>query len=262
MLDGIFNNDPLKEYYNLENLQKVILTCDVDWAPEYAIESVLQLISEYGFKINVFSTHKSEILLKKYPNVEVGIHPDFTRPDQHDWFDKKIFNLMNIYPGSEGMRAHRNFFGQNIGDLAHAAGLKYDVSVFLWNEAFCQAHQDYNGLVRFSYMWEDGIHLDTNTPFTLEAVNFMSPGLKILNIHPILFYLNSVNEDHRRSVTKKYKDLTLAPKKEIDECVNKSFGIRKYYESLLDYMKDKNIETEFLSVLTNKKLNGNYEKAI
>ncbi len=256
MEHNYFKNDPLSQFYNLNKLDSVILTCDVDWAPEYAIESVINLIAKYGFKINIFATHKSEVLLKKHEHVNIGLHPDFTRPSQKDWFDKKILNLKEIYPNSKGMRSHRNFFGQNIGDLAHQAGLKYDVSFFLWNEPYCQAHLDYNGMVRFSYFWEDGIHLDLGKSFDVSSINLESPGLKILNIHPILFYLNSDTEDHRRAVTSQYSDLTIAPKLEIDNEINRGYGIQNFYKEILNYLKTKNVKTYFLEELTDIKLNS------
>ena len=258
MENKYFNNDPLSQFYNLNELDSVILTCDVDWAPDYAVKSVIELIGKYGFKINIFATHKSEVLQQKFNHVNVGLHPDFTRPSQKDWFDKKILNLKEIYPNSKGMRSHRNFFGQNIGDLAYQAGLKYDVSFFLWNEPYCQAHIDYNGMVRFSYFWEDGIHLDLNKPFDVNSINLDSPGLKILNIHPILFYLNSDSEDHRRAVTSRYSNLTIAPKFEIDRDINRKYGIQNFYKEILNYLKTKNVKTYFLEELTDIKLNTNF----
>ncbi len=255
MNNEFFNSDLLKQFYNLDGLDSVILTCDVDWAPDYAIKSVIDLIGKYGFKINIFATHKSDVLLQEHSNVNVGLHPDFTRPSQKDWFDKKILDLKNIYPNSQGMRSHRNFFGQNIADLAHKAGLKYDVSSFLWNESFCQAHIDYNGMVRFSYFWEDGIHLDLGKPFDVSTINLETPGLKILNIHPILFYLNSNTEEHRRAVTSRYTDLTVAPKNEIDKDINRKYGIQNFYKEILNYLKTKNVTAYFLEELTDIKLN-------
>lgn len=256
MINNYFSNDVLNQFYNLNGLDSVILTCDVDWAPDYAVKSVINLINKYGFKINIFATHKSDVLLQEHGNVNVGLHPDFTRPSQKDWFDKKISDLKSIYANSKGMRSHRNFFGQNIADLAHKAGLKYDVSSFLWNQSFCQAHIDYNGMVRFSYFWEDGIHLDLGKPFEISTINLETPGLKILNIHPILFYLNSATEEHRRGVTSRYTNLSVAPEDEIDKDINRKYGIQNFYKEILNYLKTKNVTTYFLEELTDIKLNS------
>jgi len=249
-MEKYFQNDQLSQFYNLNGLKDIILTSDVDWAPEYAIEDLLNIIKTLDFKLTIFATHKSEVLLRKYDYVEVGIHPDFTRRNQAEWFDDKVKKLKEIYPEAVGTRSHRNFFGQNIGDIALANGLKYDASTFLWNEPFCQAHVDYNKMLRFSYMWEDGIHLDTDTPKKIENINLHTPGLKILNVHPILIYLNAPNDNYRRIVTSKYSDLTAAPKREIDKFINTSkYGIKDFYIDILKYLKTQKVNSYTLEGL-------------
>lgn len=251
-----FQTDPLRNFYNLNGLTDVILTCDIDWAPEFAIEKVLETIEEFGFKINFFATHKSELLLKSSEYSRVGIHPNFTRLKTNIQFEDEVKRLKDIYQDSIGTRSHRNFFGQNIADIVSENGLIYDASVFLWNQSFCQAHLDYNGMIRFSYCWEDGIHLDTNTPLEISNVNINSPGLKIINIHPVLFYLNTITDDERRVVTSKYSDLTIAPQSEFDLHVNKNFGIGDFFIEILKYCKSKNVTTHFLDDLALQALEG------
>lgn len=253
-LEQIWQSDPLRPYYNLNGLTDIILTCDVDWAPDFAVEEVINLTAEHGCKITIFATHKSKVLLNAPNHVEVGLHPDFTRVHSITSFCDKIKQLKEYYPDSVGMRSHRNFFGQNISDCAKKCGLKYDVSTFLWNEPFCQVHRDYNGLAKFSYVWEDGIHLDMNFPFNWDKVNLHTPGIKIINVHPILMYLNSDTEEHRRSVTRRYKDLTIATKSEIDPDVNHSQGIKNVWLELLKLIQVKQIRTHNLTELAMKQI--------
>ena len=106
--------------------------------------------------------------------LEVGLHPDNTRPDKEAGLNNKIAVLKEFYPDAVGLRCHRNFFGQNIADLAVRADLKYDISHVLWQKPWCQAFVDQWGLVRASYGWEDGLHCDYNLPFDLGAVDFSS----------------------------------------------------------------------------------------
>jgi predicted heme/steroid binding protein len=259
-LQKYFNNDPLAPFYNLNEFKDVVLTCDVDWAPDYAIAEVLDLIAGYDFKANFFATHKSDLLLQKSEAVEVGIHPDFTRQNSKLTHEQRINDLLHLYPESKGTRSHRNFFGQNISDMAKAAGLKYDASVFLWNESFCNTHIDYNGMVRFSYMWEDGIHLDTNTPKDISKINLHTPGMKILNVHPILIYLNAETDDQRREVTKKYSDLTKASYKEVKKHVNAGYGIKDFYKEILKYLKSMNVRSHLLSDLAELRLSQKYQQ--
>ncbi len=245
-LQRYFQSDPYAGYYNLSRLTDVFLTCDVDWAPEYAVETVLQAVEAHGHKLTLFATHRSELLLRAPDWLEVGLHPDFTRQDGKSRFEEKLSALKKCYPAAVGMRSHRGFFGNNIGDMAKTCGLRYDASAFLWNQPFCQAHIDYNGMTRFSYMWEDGIHLDLGLELNFDRVNLHLPGLKILNVHPILIFLNSTSDDHRRSVTCRYKDLTIAPYAEVAADVNRERGIGDLWRDLLRYLSDNGIHTHRL----------------
>ena len=236
-------------FYNPDKLVAIFLTCDLDWAPEFCIEKVLFAIEHYQLKITIFATHHSPLLTNPPNFVEVGLHPDFTRPNTD--FATKMHNLKSLYPRALGMRSHRNFFGQNISDLAKQYNLHYDVSSFLWNLPHCGTYHDYNDLLRISYMWEDGIHLDMECGMTWDKINLHSPGLKILNVHPILMYLNSSSDNHRRSVTSQYQDLTQAPKSEIDTYIQPGVGIFTFWETLLEFIAHNNIDTYFISELLN-----------
>jgi hypothetical protein len=73
--------------------------------------------------------------------------------------------------------------------------------------------------------------------------------MKILNVHPILMYLNSSSEDHRRSVTSRYQDLTSASKSEIDAEVNHGNGIKDVWIEILQFIHSSNLKTYKLSEL-------------
>ncbi len=251
-LARIWRGDPLLEYYNPNDLANVILTCDVDWAPDYAIERVLEIRARFGCKITMFATHPSKVLLDRPDGVEVAIHPDFTRGANSD-FDEKMRILKEAYPRARGMRSHRNFFGQNISDLAKKHGLEYDASVFLWNEPFGQAQIDHNGIVRFTYFWEDGIHLKMGLPLSWEKVRVEEPGLKIFNVHPMLIYLNSTSDEHRKLVTSRYKDLAAAPRREIEPEVNRRRGITNLWIGLLERIETEGVKTHHLGDLAKLK---------
>lgn len=245
-LTELLAKDPLAPFYNLDGLTDVCLTCDVDWAPEYAIEAVLGAVEAHGHTLTIFATHDSAVLKNPPAWLEVGLHPDFTRRHPAPWFDERMAALKALYPNAVGMRSHRNFFGNNIADLAKANGLIYDASTIAWNEPLCLGHRDYQGLLRMAYCWEDGIHLDCGLPRDFSATTLMTPGLKILNVHPILIYLNSQTEDHRRSVTGRYRDLAHAPKAEIDADRFTGEGIASLWHALLGWLAEQGIRTHCL----------------
>ena len=127
-LERHFERDPYARFYNLDRLTDVFLTCDVDWAPEFAIEAVLEAVRAHGQKLTIFATHRSDVLLGAPSWLEVGLHPDFTRQDGKSRFEERIAALKRVYPDAVGMRSHRDFFGNNIGDMAKQCGLRYDAS--------------------------------------------------------------------------------------------------------------------------------------
>lgn len=245
LLRDVFLNDRFAKYYNLTNLENVFLTTDVDWAPDFAIEDVLGLVQSFNFKITVFTTHYSQVL-KSTTHTEIGLHPDYTRPSKEDPFRSKLMPLKEYYPDAVGVRSHRNLFGQNISDISSEAGLIYDASTFLWKQPFCQIHVDYNNLIRFSYMWEDGIHADTNQPWEIDSIGLHTPGLKILNVHPILIYLNCPDDNYRREVTKSYSDLTKASYNDLKKQIYPGYGFRSFYKDILSYLANKNLSTHLL----------------
>ncbi|MGC1310345.1 MAG: hypothetical protein WA885_24205 [Phormidesmis sp.] len=245
-LPTLWKADPWLPYYNLNGLTDILLTCDIDWAPDFATQLVIDLAQQYGCKITLFATHASDLLQNPPDHVEVGLHPDFTRVTGKGDFYRKMADLKALYPNAVGTRSHRNLFGQNISDCAKQCGLQYDISTFLWNQPLCQIHQDYNNLTKLCYLWEDGIHLDMGLPFNWNSICLHTPGLKVLNVHPILMYLNSPSEDHRRSVTSQYSDLTIAKKADLDLQVNTGYGIRNVWIEVLQLIHSQGIKTHLL----------------
>lgn len=244
-LARLFADDPFRSAYNLDGLDTVVLTTDIDWAPDYATAAVLELVAEAGMRITAFATHDSPLLKASTDFVEIGLHPDNTRPDPEHRFARKITDLLEIFPGVVGLRCHRNFFGQNISDLAKAAGLKYDLSTFLWRQPLAQAHLDYNGLVKLCYVWEDGIHVDVNEPLDLARVPLDTPGLKVLNVHPMLIYLNAPDDHLRRRLVRGIADLTKVPESHFAGQIHTGYGLANFYRDLLAELKRRKVRTLF-----------------
>ena len=242
-----FQNDPCHTFYNLESFSTFALTTDVDWAPDFATEAVFKIVQEAGFSMTCFATHKSA-LLADVPNwIEVGLHPDNTRPHKTLGLTNKIADLKEMYPGAVGLRCHRNFFGQNIAEFAVKAGLIYDVSVFQWRAPYCSVHVDQFGLTRMSYSWEDGVHCDLGLDWSLDHVPTASPGLKIFNVHPILVYLNCPDDNYRRNVTSGYSDLTTATEAELKPRIYQGYGVQTYFREMLQMLQGSGARSYTLS---------------
>jgi hypothetical protein len=233
----LFSGDPWARYYNLDRFSDFALTSDVDWAPDYCIEDLFSLVGDSDLNLSIFATHNSSILKAAPDFVEVGLHPDFTRPHPEHGIRRKMLDLLDVYPEARGVRAHRNFFGQNIAQLAREAGLIYDASVFHWSKPFSQVERDQYGLVRMTYCWEDGIQADRGLPWELQHVPIAGPGLKIFNVHPIFIYLNCPDDAYRRSVTNGISDLTRLPYAQAKAQIYRGYGARSFLIDLLKHLR-------------------------
>lgn len=227
--------------YNLHGLDAVLLTTDIDWAPDFAIEFMLSELDKIGVKLTAFATHGSGVLKQKIDWLEVGLHPDFTRVSGREDFAAKFDQLLEIYPTAKGTRSHRNLFGQNTCEIAMQKGIEYELSHVQFQVPWCQAFVDQWGLVRGSYSWEDGLHCDYKLPLEISAVDLSSPGLKIFNIHPVLFYLNCVTDQDRRKAVGHIRDLAAASKAEFDAHVVPGRGIRDLTLELFRELKSRSV---------------------
>jgi len=240
--------DSLRSGFCNENgLTTFSVTADVDWAPNYAVERFLTIIDDAGVSASIYATH-DQCSLKGLPNsIEVGLHPDNTRYHPEYGISRKLLDLRELFPDAVGVRCHRNFFGQNVAQLAVAAGMTYDASVFLWKHSHLRPWIDQFGLVRLAYNWEDGIQADYGYGWTMDHVPFHGQGLKIFNFHPIFVYLNCPDDDYRRKIVGNYKDLTQAPKSEIEPLIYNGYGAQNFLVDLLGELKNRRAQSVTLA---------------
>ncbi|MNT47967.1 hypothetical protein D3C72_1847240 [compost metagenome] len=94
-----------------------------------------------------------------------------------------------------------------------------------------------------AYVWEDGIHVDIQKPLEVEHVKLDQPGLKILNVHPMLIYLNAPNDQLRRDLTRGIADLTSVPESHFAEFAYRGYGLKSFYRDLLAELKQRGVRT-------------------
>lgn len=242
-MKALLSNSEWGGLYNLDGLTDVFITADVDWAPDFALERMLNDFDDIGVNATIFATHRSSLLARVGKSFEIGIHPDFTRTDRSQTVRDKVKELLETYPAATVTRSHRNFFGQNTCQVAAELGLKADFSHVHFQLPFAQVFRDQYGLVRASYTWEDGLHLDYKIPMSMNCIDMESPGLKVFNFHPVLYYLNVSDDNQRRSAVAGISDLTAASKSRLEKyAMPDSFpGIRQLSLELLKDLKRRGV---------------------
>jgi hypothetical protein len=82
--------------------QRVLLTLDIDWAPDAAIDFVAEILVSRGVKATWFVTHDSPGVrrLRARPDLfELGIHPNFLPGSSHGRSGEGALVLHGPRPG-------------------------------------------------------------------------------------------------------------------------------------------------------------------
>jgi len=216
------------------------ITLDVDWAPDFAIERVRQILKKANRRSTWFVTHDSpsikEIVACK-KEIDAGIHPNFLQgTTQGDSPTKIMNNLKRIVPGAVAVRSHAMVYSAAIARMFSMMGMSIDSSVYLGGMANIQpfvTNYAYScQIIRMPYFWSDDAEMVGNPLWEKPTC----PGLKILCFHPIHIYLNTARwEDYVafKSEYNQFPFIEVAAK-----YINKrKKGTRDYLECLLN---DKN----------------------
>jgi hypothetical protein len=167
------------------------LTFDVDWAPEFMIDDLRELLAAYPVPVTTFCTHPSDATrrLLALPGAETAIHPNFLggRPEA-----EVLAALLEHYPASRGVRNHVLYYHSRLLPLYHQRGLQYLSNDLLFLQPGIEPYYDWSGLVRLPIYWEDDVHcVYFDAQFDAGRLAMETPGLKVLNFHPVHVYLNS-----------------------------------------------------------------------
>jgi hypothetical protein len=186
-------------------MDDIAISFDIDWAPDFAITTVCDMLVQNGVKATWFVTHDSDGVRRLFEHAdlfEIGVHPNFM-PDssQGSGHQDVMRHVMRIVPGAQTVRTHAMFYSAPLSKMfALEFGLKYDSSIFLSRMANIAPHEicyESATLIRLPYFWSDDgeMSIMKSPSFAFDA-RYRAPGLKILDFHPIHVFLNSGSMDN------------------------------------------------------------------
>lgn len=216
---------------------RLCITFDVDWAPEGAIAVVLEEMRKANAKGTFFATHASPLLQAAHgTQFEVGLHPNFNNAAGD--FDTPLRTLKEAYPNARGGRSHSLFVSSHILQLYRKYGLQYESNNFM------PMHQHLHPVMRFPrfvsipFYWSDD-RLEVYDFFDLDTLQLDSPGLKVLNFHPIHVFMNTSSEQHYLSYKPHYQDVYA-----LQSHVNRtSNGVRTMFDAVLAHVQQRGLRT-------------------
>ena len=180
-------------------MNDIVLTLDIDWAPDFVIASIAEMLSEAGVCATWFVTHDSpalDLLRNESEIFELGIHPNLLPGSTQGSIPTDVFgHCMEIVPEATAMRMHGLVQSGPLLDTAlNETPIRIDLSLFLPRMPGIRPI-DYERpggiLVRIPVFWEDRYEMEVSRPSWRLGAELLVPGLKVFSFHPIHVYLNS-----------------------------------------------------------------------
>jgi len=224
-------------------VNEVVLTLDVDWAPDFVWRAVAEEIASRRVRATWFVTHPSPVLdeLRAAPELhELGIHPNFLPGTTHgDDVDGVLAHLLEIVPEARCSRSHGLL---QWGDLFRAlldTPIRLDSSTFLPGLAGVVPLRQWRAgesLTRVPFTFADDHELEKPEPsWDLEA-HVTGRGLEVFDFHPVHVYLNSSGPDAYAELKGEAGDLREAGPELLDRHVYTGRGTKTLFLAVLDHL--------------------------
>lgn len=222
-------------------MRPVLVTLDIDWAPDHVIDDVAGRLVAAGVSATFFVTHASPAVdrLAARPELfELGIHPNFLPGSTHGTDPAAVLaHCMALVPQARAMRTHGLFQATHILDLVLAkTPIEIDSSILLHRARHAPVAVHRCGarrLLRVPFVFEDDIEVREPVPdWTVEGVA-TDGGPCVVNFHPVRIVLNTASDGPYRALTSRYRDLTAAPVTAFAELASDGPGPGTLFDALV-----------------------------
>lgn len=186
--------------------QNIYLTFDIDWAANFVIRDLVEIIEKENIHVTFFCTHYNAYIesIKSHPLIEFGIHPNYNpllTQESELTAIEILKQLKGHFPDAVSLRAHSLFQNSNLLNFYQELGIKLDSNTFVpeWSGIKLSAYPEVNGILRVPYFWEDDIYayaIQQNIEQSWSVEKYISSdSLKVFDFHPIHVYLNTEHLD-------------------------------------------------------------------
>jgi hypothetical protein len=180
--------------------ERTAVTLDVDWAPDFMIEDVTEILVRHRVAATWFATHASpalDALRAESDLFELGIHPNFGPGSTHgDTAEEVLAHCLALVPEARAMRTHGLVQSSALLSLVRGrTPITIDVSLFLpyatWTEPLSYPLET-GSLQRIPFIWEDDAEMNRTPPqWSPLALATSAGGLAVFDFHPVHVFLNA-----------------------------------------------------------------------
>ena len=225
----------------MSELTDCLLTFDVDWAPDFVIESAAAMLRERELRSTWFVTHEAPalaLLRERADLFELALHPNFLPGSTQGGSPEQILaNVRAIVPEAVAFRTHAVVQSGPLLQMMMAAGLKVDSSVFLPGVegiAPFELHLAGRTLVRVPFIWADDYELQLPNPCWDHPTWPAGEGLKVLVFHPIYLHLNLADKAPYEAMKARRVPLSELTESAVEPFVQPGEGAGTFFRRLID----------------------------
>jgi hypothetical protein len=220
------------------------ITLDIDWAPDYAIDAAADSLRDAGVRATWFVTHASPAVdrLRDSPELfELGVHPNFFAGSEHGAsLDDVLACVKDLVPEARSIRSHGLYqSSQLLAAIARDERLDTDVSLFLPGHPHLRPvtlRLPAGAVVRVPYFWSDDHEMAQPDPAWSVAPLLATPGLKVLNFHPVHVFLNAVDTTPYAALQAASPSLREADRTIAERHVRSGPGIRSVLDEAVEHL--------------------------
>lgn len=169
---------------------------DADWAHPEVTAHTLDRLERSGVPFTFFAT--DDQLPPASPHCEIAWHPNFERGPART----ELALLKERFPGACGVRPHRLSWG----DCDHATLIEFGT---YWTSSTYRPHEYLplraSAITEVSISWGDNWWFLKQLAPDFRAMQSDTPGIYVLNIHPIHVFLNTVNLEQYEQAKVSYR---------------------------------------------------------
>lgn len=179
----------------------ICLSFDVEWAHQAVIDDVRSLLDEHGIIGTFFVTHGGVDVAHH----ERGLHPNFRRNgdvyrsisraatmSDNEIFEGVLRATLSFAPEARGTRSHSLFFDSALLPIYDRIGIEYDATLRCELEPHLRPFWKQHGIVEIPTYYADYFDMVTQrTGFHADGLRLDAPGMKVLDFHPNLIYINA-----------------------------------------------------------------------
>lgn len=179
----------------------ISFTFDVEWASQTVIDDVRSLLDDRGIRGTFFVTHAGVDV----GTHERGLHPNFRRngdiyrslTDAHARSDNEVYEhvlktALSFAPEARGARSHSLFFDSSLLPIYERIGLEYDATFRLELVPNLRPFWKQYNIVEIPTYYADYFDMvSQTTSFDAKNLHLDAPGMKVVDFHPNLVYINA-----------------------------------------------------------------------